>query len=85
MDLSLLPNSGKPTLNDKKIEDEIAYLTLKYKCMFYVDGSVRDNLKVGAAIFSPYLSVYQKFNLPDGLPIFYAEAFAILKALLYVQ
>jgi len=29
--------------------------------------------------------LFKKFNLPIGIPIFYAEAFAILKALLYVH
>jgi len=85
VDLSLLPNSEHHTLDDIKIEEKITNLANKYGCLFFVDASVRENLRVGAAFFSPSLSLYKKFNLPDGLPIFYAEAFAILKALTFVH
>ena len=60
-------------------------IQLKYTNIFYTDGSVNSEGKVGAAFFSPNLSINFLFHLPTGLSIYYAEAFAILKALDHTQ
>jgi len=39
---------------------------------------------VGAAVFCPGISLCLKFRLPDGLSIYFAEAYAIYQALKYI-
>ena len=39
--------------------------------------------KVGSAVFFPQINLTLQFNLPLGLSVYYAEAYAILKALHY--
>ena len=60
-------------------------LTDTHDCVLYVDGSVRMDGKVGSAVFSPSLDLKLMFKLPDGFSIYYAEAFAILQALLVIK
>lgn len=54
------------------------------KTLIFVDASVSKIGKVGAAILIPELSVKSLFRLPDNLPVYYAEAYAILKAIHYI-
>lgn len=70
-------------LNSKTIETYIGFLSSSFINLIYVDGSVRKDGKVGAAIFSKSPPFKQNFTLPSGLSIYYAESFAILQALLY--
>lgn len=85
VDLSLLSkfasNNYGNCLNIDMYFDE---LIENNKYIIFVDGSVRNDGKVGAAIYSPNIPLDLIFRLPDGLSIYYAEAFAILQALLYV-
>ena len=60
-------------------------LLVNYNCLVFVDGSVKVNSKVGAAVYLPSLDLNLMFKLPDGLSIYYAEAFAILQALLFIE
>ena len=60
-------------------------LTKKFVVIFFVDASVSSNGKVGAAIMSPNIFLQTQFKLPDGLSIYYAEAYAIYRALLYAN
>ncbi len=56
-----------------------------FKNIFLVDGSVKKDGKVGAAVFCADLSLKLHFKLPVFLNIYYAEAFAILKALEFIS
>src|SRR6267154_1827567 len=53
--------------------------------LIFVDGSVQSSSKVGAAIYSPTIPVTLLFKLPNRLSVYYAEAYAILQAILYVS
>src|SRR3989442_11669864 len=85
IDLSRLPTLENPVLTHGMIHDTISALFSTYSCIFFVDGSVRENLKVGAAIYSPSLSMSLKYRLPDGLSIYFAEAYAVYQALNYAK
>src|SRR2546425_7685247 len=58
-------------------------LTENFDNMFCVDASVSTLGKVGISIISPSLNLNLSEKLPDGIPIYYAEAYAILRALQY--
>jgi len=51
----------------------------------YTDGSKTDDSPVGAAIYSPELSIALKHKLPLDTSIFSAEAWAIYQALILVE
>ncbi len=83
--LNDLPSSNENSLRTLVIENKLLQLASKYSHIIFVDGSVTKDSKAGAAIFSPSLSLNIKYKLPDALPIYYVEAFVILKALEYVS
>ncbi len=57
-------------------------LMATYEHLLFVDGSVDNNGKVGAAVYSPTLKIELKIKLPDHLSIYYAEAYAIHQSLI---
>jgi len=59
----------------------IASLRTSHGNVIYVDGSVREEGKVGAAVLCPEIDIKCFFRLPDGLSIYFAEAFAILNGI----
>ncbi len=65
------------------VDDIIENLSGSFSHLFFVDGSVKQNGKVGAAIFSPSINISFQYRLPDNFSIYYAEGYAILQALLY--
>jgi len=67
------------------IDSVIQNLFIKYNSVLFVDGSVRVNSQVGAAVYSPKLDLNLMFKLPKGFPIYYAEAFAILQAMVFIK
>ncbi|KAL8619177.1 hypothetical protein ACOMHN_049959 [Nucella lapillus] len=46
----------------------------------YTDGSVKDNGEVGCALVIPDLGITKKYHLNNGISIYTAELYAILKA-----
>ncbi|KAL8610374.1 hypothetical protein ACOMHN_041188 [Nucella lapillus] len=46
----------------------------------YTDGSVKDNGEVGCALVIPDLGITKKYHLNNGIGIYTAELYAILKA-----
>ncbi|KAL8601611.1 hypothetical protein ACOMHN_003877 [Nucella lapillus] len=46
----------------------------------YTDGSVKDNGEVGCALVIPNLGITKKYHLNNGIGIYTAELYAILKA-----
>lgn len=85
VNLSYLEIAKNSVLTPSSIDEILLNLRNQFDCLFFVDGSVGANLKVGAAIYSPSLFLNLKYKLPGDLTIYYAEAFAILKALNYAQ
>src|SRR6266516_462930 len=83
--LNILPSINDIFLRNSVIDNKLLELTSKYSHLIFVDGSVTKDSKAGAAIFSPSLSLNTNYKLPDALPIYYVEAFAILKALEYAS
>jgi len=59
----------------------IAQLKATYKNIIYVDGSVREEGKAGGAILCPEIDLKRCFRLPNGMSIYFAEAFAILNGI----
>jgi len=70
------------TINIDSCIDEIFE---NFDHVFFVDGSVKPDGKVGVAIFSPTLNLNLQLKLPDNLQIYYVEGFAILQALTYAK
>ena len=87
VDLSFLNDyssqRNKDELNVSPISNPDLEIAFDPKCTIFADGSVRSDGKVGAAIFSASLSVLVR--LPNGLSIYYAEAYAILLDLQYAK
>ena len=67
------------------VEVKLKDIVNKFDKIFFTDGSVGTDGKVGAALFSPSIPVTLFYKLPDTFSIYYAEAFAIFKALTYIQ
>jgi ribonuclease HI len=88
VDLTLLNNISNTLKNSEEyinfINDAVIEIENKFKYVIYADGSVKPDGKVGAAIFSCPMSLNLQFKLLDNLSVYYAEAYAILKALDYV-
>jgi len=63
----------------------LTYVTLTYKHVFFVDGSVSSDGKVGASAYSPSVPIKLQFKLPDNFSSYYAEAYAILQVLNYAS
>ena len=85
IDISLLNHIEFLRNQPNKIEEIINNSILTYTNVIFVDGSVNNNLKVGAAILAPLLDEYYLYKLPRGLSIYYAEAYAILQAILFAK
>ena len=84
VDLSMLYNSSLNN-HESNIDELLLTLTTKYDTIIFVDGSVKKDGKVGIAIYSPQLPLKLQFRLPDGISIYFAEAYAIFRALLYAK
>ena len=85
VEVTTLPNFDRNNLLVRPLDLTISELTSKYSVVFFVDGSVCEGFKVGAAIYAPALNVELMYKLRNGLSIYYAEAFAILQALKYIN
>jgi len=85
VDTSLLYpyDTNKNELSNELVQIKIGKLESTYSYIIYADGSVGSEGKVGAAFFCPNLSSQYLFHLKSGLSIYYAESFAILRALIY--
>ena len=86
VDLSALKDltyatTGQVILDSNKLTTVIVQLKTLYQNVIYVDGSVREEGKVGVAILCPEIDLKRSFKLPDGLSIYFAEAFAILNGI----
>jgi ribonuclease HI len=83
VDLSLL---SFPLLikSDIELSNFFINLTETYKYLIFCDGSVKPDGKVGAAITSTLFPSPLLFKLPNHFTIYYAEGYALLKAILYV-
>ena len=66
------------------INSVLADLKSSYRYVFFVDGSVTESGMAGAAVMCPDLKLELFYKLPNGLSIYYVEAYAILKALKFV-
>ncbi len=85
--LDHVDNKTETSTLDKnsKVLDILITLAQLFDYVFFVDGSVKQDGKVGAAVYSPALYLELTFKLPDFLPIYFAEGFAVLQALLYAK
>ena len=71
--------------DDLKIQHKVDKLCNDYEYVFFVDGSVRADNKVGVALSLPQSKTVVRARLPNNLSIYYAEAYAILMALNYAK
>src|SRR5437867_2963173 len=88
VDLDLLNDFSvhkqNPDLLSDTVQTKFRTLSQNYSFLFFVDGSVTKDGKVGAAILSQPVLVSLQFALPNNFKIYYAEAFAILQAIDYI-
>src|SRR6267154_1070704 len=63
---------------------KIQKLVETFDHIFYTDGSVSVDGKVGSAVLAPSIPLKLVFKLPDAFSIYYAEAFAVLQASLFI-
>src|SRR5437867_3384076 len=59
-------------------------LSSLFSSLLFGGGSVSKEGKVGVAVFSPSLPFHLQFKLPNFFNIYYAEAFAILRAVDFI-
>ncbi len=67
------------------ISNIIENLFLDFDHIFFVDGSVKADGRVGIGVFCPTLDYSLKVKLPDNLQIYFVEGYAILQALIYAK
>jgi len=85
IDISYLDHVSNKIENNSNVHAILITLAQLFDYVFFVDGSVKQDGKVGAAVYSPALYLELTFKLPDFLPIYFAEGFAILQALSYAK
>jgi ribonuclease HI len=66
------------------IAREKIYEEFGHSFQVFTDGSKLDNDNVGAAFYIPGINVTKQYRLNNGLSVFSAEMFAILKAVSYI-
>ena len=76
---------GDPKVLKETVENIIVEQASTFENLFFVDGSVDNHGKVGAAIFAPSLNIKIKIKLPDHLSVYYAEGCAVLHALTLIS
>ena len=86
IDLTFLAENAKIYNNETnpveiQITNIVTNLIATFDQVFFADGSVAEDGKVGAAFFSPTLPISKQFKLPKGLSVYYSESFAILQAI----
>ena len=72
------------TLLVVSISNKIFSLETTYTNIFFTDGSVSSQGKVGIGVFCPQLQLSLSRRLPDHLSVYFAEAYAILQDINHV-
>src|SRR6266516_2576120 len=76
-----LQNNNKNISLELIFSDIVGQIEKNFHHVFFVDGSVSQDSKVGAAFFCPTIPVSKQFKLPKGLSVYFSESFAILQAI----
>ena len=78
-----LQNNNKNISLEIIFSDIVGQIEKNFHHVFFVDGSVSQDSKVGAAFFCPTIPISKQFKLPKGLSVYFSESFAILQAICY--